>query len=79
MTTEGSVRERFAIRVLRSADCALRFTDGELVRGLSTDLQTWLIPHPASLRHEVSESDTSLGSGREPDPIVGRIDGVCSE
>ena len=32
MTTERSVQERFAIRVLRSADCALRSTDGELLR-----------------------------------------------
>jgi hypothetical protein len=39
MTTERSVRERFAIRVLRSADCALRSTDGELVRGLSTEVR----------------------------------------
>jgi hypothetical protein len=31
MTTEQSVPERLAIRVLRSADCALRSTDGELV------------------------------------------------
>jgi hypothetical protein len=31
MTTERSVPERLAIRVLRSADCALRSTDGELV------------------------------------------------
>ncbi len=37
MTTERSVRGRFAIRVLQSADCALRSTDGELVRGLSTE------------------------------------------
>jgi hypothetical protein len=39
MTTERSVRERLAIRVLRSAECALRSTDGELVRGLSTEVR----------------------------------------
>ena len=39
MTTERSVRERFAIRVPRSADCALRPTDGELVRGLSPEVR----------------------------------------
>jgi hypothetical protein len=39
MTTERSVPERLAIRVLRSADCALRSTDGELVRGLSTEVR----------------------------------------
>jgi hypothetical protein len=38
MTIERSVRERFAIRVLRSADCALRSADGELV-GVSRHCQ----------------------------------------
>ena len=38
MTTERSVQERFAIRVLRSADCGLP-TDGELVRGLSPEVR----------------------------------------
>jgi hypothetical protein len=32
MTTERSVGELFAIRVLRSADCALRSTNGELLQ-----------------------------------------------
>jgi hypothetical protein len=37
--TDCSVGERFAIRVLRSADCALRSTDGEPVRGLSPEIR----------------------------------------
>jgi hypothetical protein len=39
MTTERSVQERFAIRILPSADCALRSTDGEFVRGLSPEVR----------------------------------------
>jgi hypothetical protein len=38
MTTERSARERLAIRVLWSA-CALWCTDGEPVRGLSTEVR----------------------------------------
>ncbi len=37
MTTERSVPERLAIRVLRSADVRLWFTNGELVWGLATE------------------------------------------
>jgi hypothetical protein len=39
MTTERSARERLAIRVLQSADCALWCADGEHVRGLSTEVR----------------------------------------
>ena len=39
VTTERSGPERLAIRVLRSADFALRSTDGELVRCLSTEVR----------------------------------------
>jgi hypothetical protein len=56
MTTEGSVRERFAIRVLRSADCALRSTDGELVSGLSTEVRP-----TADLDSERMTGNTKVG------------------
>jgi hypothetical protein len=39
MTTKPSARELLAVRVPRSADCALWCTDGELVRVLSTEVR----------------------------------------
>jgi hypothetical protein len=74
MTTERSVRERFAIRVPRSADCALRSTDGELVRGLSTEVRPTTDLHlldsePDDGQHE-SWPEISRFVGKQETPLV---------
>ena len=74
MTTERSVRERFAIRVLRSADRALRSTDGELVRGLSTEVRPNTDLH--ALDSERTTGNTKVGPeisrfiGKQETPLV---------